>query len=145
MGESLQRTFSFDDFRSAIAFVNRVAELAEQQQHHPDIMVRYNKVTLTVSTHDAGGITDKDRLSADVALQVATASVAQAKAEESIAALHLDRCRITAPFAGWRIASIRLAASGNVTAAIANGESPPSTASRTITGAIKWPVRKIEI
>ena len=47
-----------------------------------------------------GGITDKDRLSADVALQVAEAGVAQAKAEESIAALQLDRCRITAPFAG---------------------------------------------
>ena len=59
-GDLLQRTFSFEDFVGAIAFVNRVAGLAEQHQHHPDIMVRYNKVTLTVTTHDAGGLTDKD-------------------------------------------------------------------------------------
>jgi HlyD family secretion protein len=63
-----------------------------------------------------GGITDKDRLSADVALQVATASVAQAKAEESIAALQLDRCRITAPFAG-RVAKRH----ADVGAMVANG------------------------
>jgi 4a-hydroxytetrahydrobiopterin dehydratase len=59
-GDMLQHTLSFADFRSAMAFVNRIADLAEQKQHHPDIMVRYNKVTLTVSTHDAGGITLKD-------------------------------------------------------------------------------------
>jgi len=59
-GGSLQRTFAFDDFVGSIAFVNRVADLAEAHQHHPDIMIRYNKVTLTVSTHDAGGVTDKD-------------------------------------------------------------------------------------
>lgn len=41
-------------------FVNRVAEYAEKVQHHPDILVRYNKVTISVSTHDAGGITEKD-------------------------------------------------------------------------------------
>ena len=58
--DALQRTFSFDDFVGAMAFVNRVAELAEEHQHHPDIMIRYNKVTLTVSTHDAGGLTEKD-------------------------------------------------------------------------------------
>ena len=43
-----------------MAFVNRVAGLAEDLQHHPDIMIRYNKVTLTLSTHDAGGITERD-------------------------------------------------------------------------------------
>ncbi len=59
-GETLQRTFSFDDFNVAMGFVNRVADLAEALQHHPDIMVRYNKVTLTVTTHDADGLTDKD-------------------------------------------------------------------------------------
>ena len=59
-GDALQRTFTFDDFRGAMAFVNRMAELAEEAQHHPDIMIRYNKVTLTLSTHDAGGLTDKD-------------------------------------------------------------------------------------
>jgi 4a-hydroxytetrahydrobiopterin dehydratase len=59
-GDALQRTFTFEDFLGAMAFVNRVAELAEQHQHHPDIMIRYNKVTLTLTTHDAGGLTEKD-------------------------------------------------------------------------------------
>jgi 4a-hydroxytetrahydrobiopterin dehydratase len=60
VGDSLQRTFSFESFGEAMGFVNRVAELAEQQHHHPDIMVRYNKVTLTLSTHEAGGLTERD-------------------------------------------------------------------------------------
>lgn len=59
-GDALQRTFRFDDFAGSMAFANRVAELAEQMQHHPDIMIRYNKVTLTLTTHDAGGLTEKD-------------------------------------------------------------------------------------
>ena len=59
-GDALQRTFSFEDFLSAMAFVGRIADLAEEHQHHPDIMIRYNKVTLTVTTHDAGGLTEKD-------------------------------------------------------------------------------------
>lgn len=59
-GGQIQRTFQFRDFVEAMAFVNRVATQAEIDQHHPDILVRYNKVTLTVSTHDAGGITHKD-------------------------------------------------------------------------------------
>jgi len=58
--DKVQRTFAFDDFAGAMAFVNRIAELAEEVQHHPDILVRYNKVTLTLSTHDAGGLTEKD-------------------------------------------------------------------------------------
>lgn len=56
----ITRTYLFPDFKASVAFVNRVAEYAERVQHHPDILVRYNKVTLTVSTHDAGGITQKD-------------------------------------------------------------------------------------
>jgi len=59
-GEAIQRTLGFKDFVQAMAFVDRVAAIAEAQQHHPDILVRYNKVTLTLSTHDAGGITEKD-------------------------------------------------------------------------------------
>ncbi len=59
-GDSLQRTFGFDDFMGAMAFVSRVADLAELMQHHPDIMIRYNKVTLTLTTHDAGGLTEND-------------------------------------------------------------------------------------
>ena len=57
---AIQRTFQFKDFDAAIGFVNRIAGLAEQAQHHPDILIRYNKVTLTLSTHDAGGVTSKD-------------------------------------------------------------------------------------
>ncbi len=60
LGESIQRTYEFPDFVEAMAFVNKVAERAEAEQHHPDILIRYNKVTLTLSTHDAGGLTQKD-------------------------------------------------------------------------------------
>ena len=59
-GGALQRTFGFETFVEAMTFVNKVAEQAEEVQHHPDILVRYNKVTLTLSTHEAGGITSKD-------------------------------------------------------------------------------------
>jgi len=47
-------------FAEAIAFVNRIAELAEQENHHPDIQVSYRKVTLRSTTHSAGGLTDHD-------------------------------------------------------------------------------------
>ncbi len=59
-GGQIVRTFQFEDFLQAIRFVNEVAEAAEAAQHHPDILIRYNKVTLTLTTHDAGGITLKD-------------------------------------------------------------------------------------
>jgi 4a-hydroxytetrahydrobiopterin dehydratase len=58
---ALERELKFDDFKEAIAFVNRVAELAESQNHHPDIEIHYNRVKLRWSTHSAGGITDRDR------------------------------------------------------------------------------------
>ncbi len=58
--DSLQRTFRFDDFVGAMAFANRIGNLAEDMQHHPDIMIRYNKVTLSLTTHDAGGLTERD-------------------------------------------------------------------------------------
>jgi 4a-hydroxytetrahydrobiopterin dehydratase len=60
VGEAIQRTFIFKDFVIAMAFVDKAAAEAERQQHHPDILIRYNKVTMTLSTHDAGGITHKD-------------------------------------------------------------------------------------
>lgn len=60
VNDAIQRTFQFKGFMEAIAFVNRVAALAEKADHHPDILIRWNKVTLTLSTHDAGGITQKD-------------------------------------------------------------------------------------
>jgi 4a-hydroxytetrahydrobiopterin dehydratase len=59
-GGMLKRIFTFADFRAAMAFVNRVADAAEAADHHPDIDIRYSKVTLGLSTHDAGGITARD-------------------------------------------------------------------------------------
>lgn len=59
-GAVIQRTFAFNDFLQAMRFVDKVAAEAERVQHHPDIMVRYSKVTLALSTHDVGGISDKD-------------------------------------------------------------------------------------
>jgi 4a-hydroxytetrahydrobiopterin dehydratase len=58
---ALQRTFAFESFPDAIAFVNRVAELAETEDHHPDIAIHYREVTLRWWTHTADGITDRDR------------------------------------------------------------------------------------
>jgi len=57
---AIGRTFQFKDFPAAIKFVNSLARLAERANHHPDIDIRWNKVTLTLSTHDAGGLTTKD-------------------------------------------------------------------------------------
>jgi 4a-hydroxytetrahydrobiopterin dehydratase len=59
-GDAIARTFEFKDFFAAMKFVNTVAELAEQAWHHPDIDVRWNKVTLTLTTHKAGGLTEMD-------------------------------------------------------------------------------------
>ena len=56
----LVRFWTFNDFVQAIAFVNRVAQLAEQAGHHPDIDIRYNRVKLALVSHDAGGITARD-------------------------------------------------------------------------------------
>lgn len=59
-GKSLERTLIFPDFVSAIAFVNKIVEPAEAAGHHPDLEISYNKVKITLSTHDAGGLTDLD-------------------------------------------------------------------------------------
>jgi 4a-hydroxytetrahydrobiopterin dehydratase len=60
-GQSIERELKFGDFAAALAFVNRVAELAEQANHHPDILLHgWNKVRLTLSTHSQGGLTDAD-------------------------------------------------------------------------------------
>jgi len=58
--DELVRQFQFPDFLGSIAFVNGVAQLAEAAGHHPDIDIRYNKVRLALTTHDAGGISSKD-------------------------------------------------------------------------------------
>ena len=56
----ISRTFEFADFVVAMKFVNAVARTAEKAWHHPDIDIRWNKVTLALTTHDAGGLTEKD-------------------------------------------------------------------------------------
>lgn len=56
----ITRTFEFDDFNEAMGFVTRVALEAEKANHHPDIDIRWNKVTLTLSTHSEGGLTERD-------------------------------------------------------------------------------------
>lgn len=57
---AITRTYQFKDFPGSMAFVNRVAEVAEAANHHPDIDIRWNKVTLTLATHSEGGLTQKD-------------------------------------------------------------------------------------
>ena len=59
-GSALTRTYRFPTFPSAITFVTRVADVAESMDHHPDIDIRHTRVTFTLSTHDAGGITTSD-------------------------------------------------------------------------------------
>ena len=56
----LVKTFKFKDFHAALHFVNRLGDVAEEAGHHPDIDIRYNRVRLSLTTHDAGGLTGKD-------------------------------------------------------------------------------------
>lgn len=59
-GHGIARSFQFSDFRAALAFVNRVGDEAERHKHHPDIVIHYSEVTLTLWSHDAGGVTGRD-------------------------------------------------------------------------------------
>jgi 4a-hydroxytetrahydrobiopterin dehydratase len=59
-GDELVKTFKLPGFPAAVAFVTQIGFLAEAAAHHPDIDIRYNKVTLALTTHDAGGLTAKD-------------------------------------------------------------------------------------
>lgn len=59
-GQTLTRTFEFKGFVEAIAFVDKLVEPAEAAGHHPDIAISYNKVTISLTTHDAGGLTQMD-------------------------------------------------------------------------------------
>jgi 4a-hydroxytetrahydrobiopterin dehydratase len=59
--DALEREFSFESYRAGVEFVNRVAELADAENHHPDLDLRYKKVVVRWSTHSAGGVTDRDR------------------------------------------------------------------------------------
>jgi 4a-hydroxytetrahydrobiopterin dehydratase len=59
-GKAIERTFKFPDFIAALAFVNRIADAAEKANHHPDIAIHYNQVTLSLWSHDSGGVTKRD-------------------------------------------------------------------------------------
>ncbi|HSX57932.1 MAG TPA: 4a-hydroxytetrahydrobiopterin dehydratase [Candidatus Saccharimonadales bacterium] len=58
--EKIKKTFEFADFAQAVEFVNKVAKSAEEANHHPKIVIDYNKVKIKLSTHDANGVTEKD-------------------------------------------------------------------------------------
>lgn len=59
-GESIQKVFNFRDFKDALEFANKVGEIAEKRQHHPDMLIEYNKVKLTLTTHSKKSLTEKD-------------------------------------------------------------------------------------
>ena len=58
--DSISRSFEFDEYQFAIDFVNTIAEIAEEAQHHPDISINYTNVTLVLTTHSKGGLTESD-------------------------------------------------------------------------------------
>lgn len=59
-GIAIQRSFEFADFKAAMQFVNKIADAADQANHHPDIDIRYNKVIMALVSHDSGGVTQRD-------------------------------------------------------------------------------------
>jgi 4a-hydroxytetrahydrobiopterin dehydratase len=69
--DAIHKQFTFKDFLDAIAFVNRLAPQAQRDDHHPDILINYKRVTLTYSTHSEGGLTEKDFAGAAMADRVA--------------------------------------------------------------------------
>jgi 4a-hydroxytetrahydrobiopterin dehydratase len=73
-GKAIERNFKFPDFLTAMAFVNRIAEAAEKANHHPDIAIHYNQVTLSLWSHDSGGVTKRDLKMAGVINEVTQAS-----------------------------------------------------------------------
>jgi 4a-hydroxytetrahydrobiopterin dehydratase len=66
-GDALMKTYTFSTFGDGIGFVTRVAKVADARNHHPDIDIRYTKITCLLTTHDAGGVTDSDlKLAEDI-------------------------------------------------------------------------------
>ena len=59
-GDAITRQFEFKDFVGSVDFVNRITPLAEEMNHHPDLAISWNKVTVTLSTHSEGGLTEND-------------------------------------------------------------------------------------
>jgi 4a-hydroxytetrahydrobiopterin dehydratase len=70
-GEAIKKQFTFAGFPEAVAFVTRLVPEAEAADHHPDVLINYKRVTLTYSTHDQGGLTDKDFAGASAADRLA--------------------------------------------------------------------------
>ncbi|MBL1208453.1 MAG: 4a-hydroxytetrahydrobiopterin dehydratase [Geminocystis sp. GBBB08] len=68
-GQTISKTYKFKDFIQAVEFINRLVTPSEKAGHHPDIEINYNKVTIHLSTHDAGGVTQKDF---DLATEIVT-------------------------------------------------------------------------
>ena len=59
-GDAIERTFKLDDFKGSVDFVNRLTPIAEEMNHHPDLAISWNEVTVTISTHSEGGLTAND-------------------------------------------------------------------------------------
>jgi len=59
-GSSIQKTFDFNTFKEAVTFVNNISEIAEEENHHPDINIRFTSVSVFLTTHSAKGLTEKD-------------------------------------------------------------------------------------
>jgi 4a-hydroxytetrahydrobiopterin dehydratase len=59
-GDAIEKKFELDDFKGSVDFVNRITPEAEEMNHHPDLAISWNKVTVTVTTHSEGGLTDGD-------------------------------------------------------------------------------------
>lgn len=59
-GDAMRREFKFDDFVGSVEFVNRIAPVAEEMNHHPDLSISWNRVVVSLSTHSQGGITEDD-------------------------------------------------------------------------------------
>ncbi len=80
-GDAIRRTFTFGDFAEAVSYVVRLGFAADAADHHPDIDIRYKRVTLAYSTHSEGGLTEKDFAGAEAATKLAGLVPPQAKAE----------------------------------------------------------------
>lgn len=74
-GNEITKTFTFDGFPAALAFAQSLVPIAERMNHHPDLDIRYNRVIVRLSTHDQGGITEKDLSQARQIEAVAVASL----------------------------------------------------------------------
>lgn len=59
-GDAIEKQFEFDDFSGSVAFVDRITPVANEMNHHPDLAISWNKVTVTLTTHSEGGLTAND-------------------------------------------------------------------------------------